>query len=119
MVGVWVLNMILQYFSKILFSICLILFLSVFKDSSHVLADKIIINSGKSVIGFGSCNDQAYSQKFWDVIKSYNPDVFIMTGDNVYPKSSGSNLDELEYAYNSLKKSSHFNSNLFLVCRMY
>ena len=108
MVGVWVLNMILQYFSKILFSICLILFLSVFKDSSHVLADKIIINSGKSVIGFGSCNDQAYSQKFWDVIKSYNPDVFIMTGDNVYPKSSGSNLDELEYAYNSLKKSSHF-----------
>ena len=44
MVGVWVLNMILQYFSKILFSICLILFLSVFKDSSHVLADKTIIN---------------------------------------------------------------------------
>ena len=84
--------MILQYFFKIFFSICLILFLSVFKDSYHVLADKIIINSSISIIGFGSCNDQTYSQKFWEVIKSYNPDVFIMTGDNVYPKSSGSNF---------------------------
>ena len=89
--------MILQYFFKIFFSICLILFLSVFKDSYHVLADKIIINSGKSEIGIGSCNDQTYSQKFWDVIKNYNPDVFIMTGDNVYPESSESNLDRLEY----------------------
>ena len=59
---------------------------------------KIIINSGKAVIAFGSCNDQNNSQKFWDVIKSYNPDLFIMTGDNVYPKSSGSKLDALEYA---------------------
>ncbi len=36
------------------------------------------------VIAFGSCNQQADPQGFWDVIAAVKPDLFIAAGDNVY-----------------------------------
>ncbi len=36
------------------------------------------------VIAFGSCNQQADPQGFWDVVAAAKPDLFIAAGDNVY-----------------------------------
>jgi alkaline phosphatase D len=37
-----------------------------------------------TTFGFGSCNDQTKEQPLWKLIKSRNPQLFIMMGDNVY-----------------------------------
>ena len=39
--------------------------------------------SGELVIGLGSCLDQDLPQPIWKDIKSQNPEIFIMLGDNV------------------------------------
>ena len=54
--------------------------------------------SGELVIGFGSCLDQDLPQPIWKDIKSQNPELFIMLGDNVYGDTHG-NIQNLERAY--------------------
>ena len=54
--------------------------------------------SGELVIGFGSCLDQDLPQPIWKDIKSQNPEVFIMLGDNVYGDTHG-NIHNLKKAY--------------------
>ena len=54
--------------------------------------------SGELVIGLGSCLDQDLPQPIWKDIKSQNPEVFIMLGDNVYGDTHG-NIHNLERAY--------------------
>ena len=54
--------------------------------------------SGELVIGLGSCLDQDLPQPIWKDIKSQNPEIFIMLGDNVYGDTHG-NIHNLERAY--------------------
>jgi alkaline phosphatase D len=37
-----------------------------------------------SRIAFGSCADQVKPQPIWDAILTYQPELFIFAGDNVY-----------------------------------
>ena len=55
-------------------------------------------SSRELVIGLGSCIDHDLPQPIWKDIKSQNPVVFIMLGDNVYGDTHG-NIHNLERAY--------------------
>jgi hypothetical protein len=35
-------------------------------------------------VAFGSCANQAFPQPFWDTLDSFDPQIYIMGGDNVY-----------------------------------
>jgi hypothetical protein len=35
-------------------------------------------------LAFGSCANQAFPQPFWDTLDSFDPQIYIMGGDNVY-----------------------------------
>jgi alkaline phosphatase D len=35
-------------------------------------------------IGVGSCANQERPQPFWNVIRAFQPDLFIFAGDNIY-----------------------------------
>ena len=76
-------NMILKHFSSI---------------SLTILLSLGQVFSGELVIGFGSCLDQDLPQPIWKDIKSQNPELFIMLGDNVYGDTHG-NIQNLERAY--------------------
>ena len=65
-------------------------------------------NNSELVIAFGSCNDQSRSQLFWKNINSFNPDIFIMLGDNIYPELGGNIIDKLSKAYDDLAKNKFY-----------
>lgn len=50
-------------------------------------------------IAFGSCLDQSRAQPIWKPILEARPQLFVMTGDNVYGDSKGAALTEMEAAY--------------------
>ena len=49
-------------------------------------------NAPLESLGFGSCNRQTADQSFWNNIVSFNPDLWVWLGDNIY----GDNLDPVE-----------------------
>ena len=42
-----------------------------------------------TTLAFGSCADQQYPMPFWDTMTSFQPDVFVYGGDNVYGDCEG------------------------------
>lgn len=96
-------------FFFIIYIFCLVFY------NNKIYAEEINLNheDNITIIGFGSCNDQTLSQIFWQNINSYNPDIFLQIGDNIY--SSGDGLDDLAEAYRSLKNNIYyrnFSSNI-------
>ena len=75
-----------------------------------IYAEEINLTSEDNIIriGFGSCNDQSLSQKFWQNIQSYKPDIFLQIGDNIY--GSGDDLYNLAEAYKSLKNNIYYSN---------
>lgn len=53
-------------------------------------------------IAFGSCADQNQPQPFWSPILAFEPQLFLMIGDNVYGDVSSGALTELRAAYDRL-----------------
>ena len=60
-------------------------------------------------LAFGSCANQAFPQPFWDTLDSFDPQIYIMGGDNVYGDCLGhysatpdADCDELLAAYRAL-----------------
>ena len=53
-------------------------------------------------IAFGSCADQNQPQPFWSPIRAFEPQLFLMIGDNVYGDVSSGALTELRAAYDRL-----------------
>lgn len=49
------------------------------------------------VVAFGSCVDQAYPTSILDVIAADRPDVFILTGDNIYSDTEDPAVMEANY----------------------
>jgi alkaline phosphatase D len=61
-------------------------------------------------IAFGSCSSQEMAQPYWDtIVTTYDPNVFLLMGDNVYADCSSSTIEgnnttciELQEAYQRL-----------------
>jgi alkaline phosphatase D len=51
-------------------------------------------------IGFGSCIRQDRQQPIWQAIIEYHPDLFLLTGDNIYGDSE--DVEVLQFKYNQL-----------------
>lgn len=49
---------------------------------------------------FASCNRQSQPQSFWKILKKFQPDAFIWTGDSVYAKDN--TIAKLDLAYETL-----------------
>ena len=69
----------------IIYIFCLVFY----NNRIHAEEIKLKYEDNITTIGFGSCNDQTLSQKFWQNINSYNPDIFLQIGDNVYGSGDG------------------------------
>lgn len=50
-------------------------------------------------LAFGSCSSQEYPQPYWDTVTSFEPDIFLLMGDNVYGDCSDAHCTELRQAY--------------------
>jgi len=68
-------------------------------------------------VAFGSCALQDLPQPFWDTLTGLNPDLFLMTGDNVYgdwirgnfsPACTDDNCTSLRQAYSTLDSKPSF-----------
>ncbi len=59
------------------------------------------VDAGKLLtrIGFGSCLDQKFPQPIWKSVIAERPELFLMTGDNVYGDIKSADLRELREAY--------------------
>jgi alkaline phosphatase D len=77
------------------FGICLSL-------EGSALPPEPVQNSLPSLIAFGSCNLQKFSQKYWRTISSLNPDIWIWLGDIIY--ADGFTTGMRERAYSEVKK---------------
>ena len=86
----------------IIYIFCLVFY----NNRIHAEEIKLKYEDNITTIGFGSCNDQTLSQKFWQNINSYNPDIFLQIGDNVY--GSGDGIYDLAEAYRSLKNNIYY-----------
>lgn len=64
-------------------------------------------NSTLSRLAFGSCHKNKYvdpANTIWDSIRKKEPDVFLWTGDSVYPPTRGiASVELLQQEYNQLK----------------
>ncbi len=65
-------------------------------DSSEVLQK----------IAFGSCSNQLLDQKYWDVIASKYPDLWIWMGDIIY--SDTEDMDEHKKEYDKFKRNPYY-----------
>eukprot|EP00542_Grammatophora_oceanica_P004120 CAMPEP_0194065942 /NCGR_PEP_ID=MMETSP0009_2-20130614/85750_1 /TAXON_ID=210454 /ORGANISM="Grammatophora oceanica, Strain CCMP 410" /LENGTH=446 /DNA_ID=CAMNT_0038718843 /DNA_START=69 /DNA_END=1406 /DNA_ORIENTATION=- len=61
-----------------------------------------------SSFAFGSCSNQHMPMPYWDTITEFQPDVFVMAGDNVYGDCTGDSCLELQEAYNKLAQHPSF-----------
>ena len=59
-----------------------------------------------SRIGFGSCLHEDKPQLLWEVVQSYQPDLFVLLGDNVYGDTE--DMDELTAKYQKLAEKPKF-----------
>jgi alkaline phosphatase D len=50
-------------------------------------------------IAFGSCNSQYMPQAHWDTLAKFNPDLVVLTGDNVYGDCKNETCATLKQAY--------------------
>ena len=51
-------------------------------------------------IAFGSCANQNMKQEIWSAVNSWNPDIFMFVGDNVYGDTE--DMDHLQEQYEKL-----------------
>jgi alkaline phosphatase D len=58
-------------------------------------------------IAFGSCHKKNGP---WPVIDSHDPQVFLWTGDAIYPKKGVASVEVLEQAYGSLLRNEEYNT---------
>ena len=70
---------------------------STLHSSRKSLSDKVYPTQSISQIAFGSCNKPKKDQGFWDVIRSKQPDIMLLLGDNHYAEST--NPKKLKKAY--------------------
>lgn len=66
-------------------------------------------------IAFGSCYDQGRATHIWEQVKNITPDLFIWTGDIIYPDRPipwpGNNLEKIQHKYAMVKGNAAY-SNL-------
>ncbi len=70
----------------------------------HTHADE----AARTVIVFGSCNDQNEPQNFWQPLLDEQPDLALFLGDNVYGDVSSGEMRELRVAYDTLGREPGF-----------
>lgn len=82
--------------SKILLISAISIF-SVMILGSYSLASGVL-SSPKTIIAFGADADQNKPQPIWNTILSFNPDIFLFLGDNVYVDSGDEKIMREQYA---------------------
>lgn len=65
------------------------------------------VSSDQIRVAFASCNDQTRSQQHWSQIATFDPDLLLLMGDNVYP-SKQADLKSIREAYLILEASEEF-----------
>ncbi|XP_058743210.1 uncharacterized protein LOC131616014 isoform X2 [Vicia villosa] len=65
---------------------CFLLFVGITTVSTTVTASDSLKNRENLVsrIAFGSCSNQSAPQPIWDAVADFNPQIFILMGDNIY-----------------------------------
>ncbi|CAI8586548.1 unnamed protein product [Vicia faba] len=65
---------------------CFLLFIEITTVSTTVTASDSHKNRENLVsrIAFGSCSNQSAPQPIWDAVADFNPQIFILMGDNIY-----------------------------------
>lgn len=74
-------------------------------DQSYIITP---IDSSQRIsrIGFGSCLHEDKPQPLWEVVQSYDPDLFVLLGDNVYGDTE--DMAELTTKYQKLANKPEF-----------
>ena len=85
-------------YSKWLFSLLLILLFSVLQGSEQSIF----------TIGFGSCAEQFREQAIWNKIAAHEPDLFVLSGDNVYIDSD--KVEKMQSSYEQLSNNPNFSA---------
>ena len=70
------------------------------EPSVDFLSDKTYADKSISQIAFGSCNKPKKDQAFWDVMRTKEPDIMLLLGDNHYANTS--DPARLKKAYDQL-----------------
>jgi len=68
-------------------------------DNYNINSD---VCNNRTRIAFGSCNNQFNSQKFWNKIHAFDPNIWIWLGDNIYADYFGKDKDK-----DTIKKIKH------------
>ena len=65
-------------------------------------------NFKELTIIFGSCSNQNYKMNHWKTVVSYEPDLLILLGDNVYGDFNDKDAKQLKLAYRRLSENKSF-----------
>jgi alkaline phosphatase D len=69
------------------------------RDGNSPIQWKPLPSTNMTKLAFGSCSSQSMPQPYWDTLVTYQPDVVVLAGDNVYGDCQDANCSALYQAY--------------------